>query len=306
MGKAPASAGATRHSQADSPRVAGWKGMRVRFTAWLIGGMALGAGLCGCAQQVAANQPSPLAKIGGTDELARRLAKDPVEVLQEGLDRYNRDVASYTCTLYKQERIDPRGPMGPRQKMVCKFMERPFSVYTNTVEDPIGSSKNLYVAGKWGNRMLVQPTGLAGILGCLLVEPRSALVRSCTLQFIDQFGLKQTVTTMIHSYATARKEGILTSRILGADTIDGRDTIVYDATITEPKPTGRFEFPHVRVWVDRQWLLPIAVDTWDAEGVQRGHYRYADVDFKANLTDKDFLPEANGMKLPRMASPVPR
>jgi hypothetical protein len=266
--------------------------------------MVLGAGLAGCAEQITSIQPSPFGKIGGKDELARRLAKDPVAVLQEGLDRYNRDVASYTCTLYKQERVDPQGAMGPRQKMVCKFLDRPFSVCIDTVESPIGSRKNLYVAGKWGNRMLVQPAGLAGLLGFLLVEPRGAQARACTLQFIDQFGLKQTVETMIHSYTTARKEGILTSGVLGSDTIEGRDAIVYEARIAEPKPTGRFEFPHVRVWLDREWLLPIAVDTWDAQGVQRGHYRYADVDFKANLTAKDFLPEANGMKLPRLAIPA--
>jgi hypothetical protein len=272
----------------------------------LIGAAILAAGLGGCAQESTPMEPSPVGKIVGKDELATRLAKDPAAVLQEGLAKYDRDVVSYTCTLYKQERVKPQGPMGPQQKMACKFMGKPFSVYIDTVENPIGSRKNLYVQGKWDNKMLVQPAGVAGLLGFLLVEARGAQARDCTLQFIDQFGLRRNAETMVHSCTTARKEGIFTSKVLGTETIEGRDAIVYEATITEPKPTGRFEFARVRVWLDRQWLLPTAVTAWDAQGIERGRYRYADVNFKAGLTEKDFLPEANGMKLPRLALPATR
>jgi hypothetical protein len=272
----------------------------------LIGAVVLAAGLSGCAQEMTATQPGPIAKAGGKDELARRLGQDPVAVLKEGLARYDRSVVSYTCTLYKQERVNPKGQMGPRQKMICKFMSRPLSVYIDAVENPIGSRKNLYVAGQWGNKMLVQPTGVASLLGCLFVEPRGAEARGCTLQFIDQFGLKQNAEQMIRDYTTARKEGILTSKALGNDTVEGREAIVYEATISEPKPTGRFQFSHVRVWLDRQWLLPIAVDAWDAAGIERGHYRYANVNFQAGLTAEDFLPAANGMNPPKLLPPATR
>ncbi|MFA6134493.1 MAG: DUF1571 domain-containing protein [Phycisphaerae bacterium] len=276
----------------------------MKLTALWIGSVILATSLVGCVQKPAPIAPPPAGveqfeKIAPEDELARRIAKDPVAVLQEGLDRYNRQVTSYTCTLYKQERVNPKGPMGPRQKLVCKFMDQPFSVCTDTVENPLGAKKALYVEGQWGNRMLVQPAGLGALLGFLLVEPRSAQARAVTLRFIDQFGFKRSVENMISSYQAARREALLTSKLLGTATLDGRSVIVYEARIAEPKPTGRFEFPHVRVYLDRQWLLPIAVDTWDAQGVQRGHYRYADVNFDANLSAKDFLPETNGMRLPK-------
>src|SRR5271169_1424661 len=79
----------------------------------LVGGFALAACLIGCPPN-----PNPAPKpvdppVAGGNALAQRIAKDPVAVLQEGLDKYDRDVKSYTCTLYKQERIDPKGTMGP-------------------------------------------------------------------------------------------------------------------------------------------------------------------------------------------------
>jgi outer membrane lipoprotein-sorting protein len=74
---------------------------------------------------------------------------------------------------------------------------------------------------------------------------------------------------------------------------------VLDVDIREPKPTGRFEFPHVRVYVDREWRLPVAADIWDADGIERGRYRYADVKFNVGLTDADFAPATYGLKPPK-------
>lgn len=262
------------------------------------------AGMVGCVQTPAPAPVAPPVKADATDPLAQRVARDPIAVLQEGLDRYNRNVTSYTCTLYKQERINPAGPMGLEQKMTCKFLDKPFSVYLEAVENPIGAKKVLYVEGKWDNKMLVQPAGLAVLLGFFLIDPHGSQARAETLQGIDQFGFRKSVDKMIHDFQTASKEGILTCTLLGANILAGRKVIVYEAKITEPRPTGRFEFPRIRVWLDREWLLPIAVDTWDAQGIERGHYRYVDVDFNAKLAPKDFLPETNGMKSPK-ESPQP-
>ena len=71
-----------------------------------------------------------------------------------------RNVTSYTCTLLQQERVDPAGPMGPLEKMLCRCMERPFSVFLDAVENPVGARKALYVQGQWNNMMLVKPAGL--------------------------------------------------------------------------------------------------------------------------------------------------
>ena len=280
-----------------------WKSSAASTTSselW-IGGIVLAAGLAGCIQTPAPVPVDPPVASETNDPLARRIAKDVIAVLQEGLDRYDSNVTSYTCTLRKRERIDPKGPMAPEQEMACKFMDKPFSVYADTVRNPLGARKLLYVEGQWDGKMLVQPTGIAALLGSVLVDPCGPQARAETLQCVPQFGLQRAAEMLIRSCQAAREEGILTTTLLGAGTVGDREVIGYEAKITEPKPTGRFEFPHVRVWLDREWLLPIGVDTWDAEGIERGHYRYADVNFKAKLTADDFLPEANGMKSPKGA-----
>ncbi|MCY2930883.1 MAG: DUF1571 domain-containing protein [Planctomycetota bacterium] len=277
----------------------------MRLTALWMGRIVLAAGLAGCIQTPQRAPVAPPVADATNDRLAQRIARDPVGVLQEGLDRYNSRVTSYTCTLHKRERVDPKGPMALEQTMVCKFLEKPFSVYADTVKNPLGARKILYIEGKWDNRMLVEPSGIGILLGFMLIDPRGPQARAETLQSIDQFGFKRSSETLIRSYRMARGEGILTTTLLGTDTLGGRDVIGYEARITEPKPTGRFNFPRVRVWLDHEWLLPIGVDTWDAEGVERGHYRYADVNFQTNLTADDFLPEANGMKSPKETHPTP-
>lgn len=269
----------------------------------LWGGVIVAAALAGCVQKPPAMKGAPVTpeQIQPTDELARRVSTDPLGVLQEGLDRYDRDVTSYTCTLYKQERIDPKGPLGLQQKLLCKFMEKPFSVYLEAVANPVGAKKTLYVQGQWGNRMLVEPAGLGSLLGFMLVEPRSPQARMNTLRFVDQFGFKRNAQDLIRDFKAAQKDGLLKGKLLGNSTVEGRDAIVYDAQIAG-SGADRFEFPHARVWLDRQWLLPIAVELWDAQGVQRGIYRYADVNFEAHLTARDFTPQANGMRVPQTAT----
>lgn len=285
----------------------------MKFATLQITAMVLVSSLLGCAHKparvapkpAAATRPAasrpaasaPTAKPGAEGDLGQRLAKDPIAVFQEGLDRYSRTVKSYACVLYKQERLNPRGPMGPVQKMESKFMQMPFSVFTDSVENPIGAKKVLFVEGKWENRMLAQPTGPAGLLGFVLVDPHSPEVRANTLQSVDQFGFKRNAETIVRDLKTARREGVLSVKVVGEDTIEGRSAIVCDAKVTHFRP-GQFQYPHIKIWVDREWLLPIAIDTWDEQGIERGHYRYGDINLTANLTANDFTPEANGMRLP--------
>lgn len=275
-----------------------------RRATWWMTVAAVAPSLMGCQQLLKPVEPSPGEKITANQRLAKRIGKEPVAVLQEGLDRYNREVKSYTCTLYQQERLNPTGPMGPVQKMHAKCMEKPFSVYVDAVENPLGASKALFIEGRWGNKMLVLPSGLASLLGCLLIDPHGPQARAVGLRPIDLFGFRRNIEYMIDIYTTADKEGILTSQVLGLGEVQGRPVVIYEVKIREPKPTGRFQFPHVRLSIDCQWLVPIAIDAWDAEGIARGHYRYVDVNLKANLTAKDFVPEANGMTSPPGSAPA--
>ncbi len=236
------------------------------------------------------------------DPLVRDIRRDPLAALQSGLDWYRGlPVRDYTCTVYKQERIDPKAPdFLPEQKLSFKFRGQPFSVYSDTLVNPRGGKEVLYVEGRWGNRMLVKPAGLGALfVKTLAVDPHGELARSNTLRFVDQFGFERSLESMIGSYRQARDEGALKIAVLGEAEVSGRSTLVLDVRVEEAAPSGHFEYPHVRICVDREWRLPLAATIWDAAGVERGRYRYADVQFNVGLTDADFDPSAYGMRPPK-------
>ena len=64
----------------------------MRLTALWMGRIVLAAGLAGCTQ-TPVRVPPPVAD-ATSDRLAQRIAADPIAVLQEGLDKYNNNVAS--------------------------------------------------------------------------------------------------------------------------------------------------------------------------------------------------------------------
>ncbi|MCG3179610.1 MAG: hypothetical protein BIFFINMI_01950 [Phycisphaerae bacterium] len=257
-------------------------------------GVLAGALLLGGCEGKNISEIVEVSPAAANDPLAKRFSQDPLGVLADGLKWYDANVKDYTCTLYKQERLDPAGSFGDEQKVLCWFKDSPFSVYTETVENPNGASKALYVEGKWDNRMRVRTSGLIPLN--VWAEPRSALARAKTLRFIDEFGFKRSVGRMVAAFKTAETDRILKFKVNGSAKVGDRDTLVVESFIAEAKPSGRFDNPHLKLYIDRQWLLPLYVETWDAAGVARGRYKFVDVKFNAGLTDANFSLEKTGLK----------
>jgi len=263
--------------------------LAVLTMACVAGAMAL----AGCGPTVL-SEPIQIVPAMANDPLAQRIKTDPIAAIDAGLAWYDQHVRDYTCTLYKRERMDPKAAdFLPEQKVLCRFKEDPYSVFTHVVVNARGADKALYVEGKWNGHMLVRTSGLIGLT--LEAEPRGKLARQNTLRFIDQFGFKRSLQNIRRSLSTALAEGLLTLKVLGVGEIGGRDVIVIESRIREPAPTGRFDFPHLQVYLDREWLIPLGVDVWDAQDIARGQYRLTDIGFNVGLTDADFAPKAVGL-----------
>lgn len=246
-----------------------------------------------------AQMPKPSATVhvatsAKDDPLARQFAADPIKFLDAGLAWYDGHVKDYTCTLYKLERMKSTdADFQPEQKILCKFKENPYSVYTYAVKNARGAEKALYVEGKWNGRMKARTGGFLPLT--VETDPRGALARQNTLRFIDQFGFKRSLKTITDSLRTAWGEKIVRLEAVGAGNVGGRDVLIVESWISDPTPTGRFEFPHVRAYLDRESRLPLCVELWDPAGIQRARYRFEDVKFNTGLTDEDFTLKANGM-----------
>src|SRR5262245_36103000 len=81
-------------------------------------------------------QPGPVvsevvAETAG-DPMAELAKKDPVAFLEKCLERYDKEVRGYNCTLEKQERLD--GVVQSKEVTENHFQEQPFRIYMHWLQ----------------------------------------------------------------------------------------------------------------------------------------------------------------------------
>jgi hypothetical protein len=226
-------------------------------------------------------------------ELART---DHIALLNHCMAHYDRTVEDYTCTLMKQERI--RGAWGDEQEVSVKFRQKPFSVAMKFVRNaPIGD-RVIYVEGKYDNKMLVRPkSGILRMLtgGSVFREPAGAEAMKKTLRPVNLFGFRRGTLALIGVYEQAKKAGHLKESYVGTAEVAGRQTLVLERFLP---PEGDYPAWRTLIYVDTEYLVPICIEGWDWAKQRNCRYVYKDIQFNVGLTDDDFLPEANGIKVP--------
>ena len=253
----------------------------------------------------AVHAPSTTQPAAETQAEAKQFAADPIAYVQAGRAWYDQHVKDYTCTLYKKERIDPKAAdFLSEQKMLCKFKENPFSVFTDTVVNPRGADRALYVetVGQKDWKMKARAKVL-GLPVTAEVDPRGPEARQHTLRFVDQFGFKRSLEQIIKTLKVVQAEAKTAGKGGAASQISfkqvgkvgDRDVLIFEYWLKEAAPTGQFEFPHGRIYLDREWRLPLGVDLYDAKDIERAEYRFTDIKFNTGLTDADFTTKKNGM-----------
>ncbi|MBN1942121.1 MAG: DUF1571 domain-containing protein [Phycisphaerae bacterium] len=256
-------------------------------------------------EQVVTSDPSLLQELchmAETNHLA--LLKLCQAELNKG--RYNH----YTATFVKQEQI--RGQLGPEQHIRAKFMASPFSVaMTWTKNAPTGNAL-VYVDGKFPDKtgrsqMVVQPTSnflrrLVG--GSVLRLPDGPDAMRNTLRPCTMFGFRNSLQSLIDVYELARKRGECneqwgyrdpkTGRDVKFAEVDGRKCIVLVRFLPRRK-----DYPARRtlIFIDLEYLLPVQVIGYDWNDKFFCNYEYRDVNFSADLGEKDFTPAANGITM---------
>jgi hypothetical protein len=222
---------------------------------------------------------------------------DHVALLEHCLRNYERFCRDYTCTLIKHERI--RGHLPPQpQEVAVKFRESPFSVSMRWVRNaPIGD-RVLYVEGKYRDQMLVRPKGLLVLLtgGPVFRKPDGAEAMKNTLRPVNLFGFKRGMRELLNVYRQARQAGDCREGFAGSATVEGRQALVLERYLP-----AKNDYPAWKtvIYIDQEYLVPLCIEGFDWDHKLSSRYVYRDLRFNVGLTDDDFLPEANDMKLPR-------
>jgi hypothetical protein len=221
---------------------------------------------------------------------------DHITLLEYCLANYEGRFRNYTCTMIKQERINQ--VVGKEQEIHVKFMEEPYSVAMAWTPEtaPIGD-RALYAQGRYNNQMLVRPNGVLNqLVGTVMRPPDGPEARRSTLRPINQFGFRRSMESLLKVYRKARSAGDLKEAFGGYAEVGGREAIALVRYLP-----AKDDYPAARtvIFLDLEYLVPIAVEGYDWDGKLACRYVYKDLAFNVGLTSSDFLPAANGMAPPK-------
>jgi len=230
-----------------------------------------------------------------TPELRKLAQSDHVALLEYCL-RNCQKYTDYRCTFIKQELI--RGKVGEEQQVKVKFRREPFSVAMAWQKNPPRGDRVLYVEGKYGNQMLVRPSGAIAraLAPTVLRDPNGPDARRTTLRTVNMFGFERGLENLLKVYKQAKQRGDLREKLLEDAEVKGRNTFV----LARYLPEGR-GYPAYKtlIYIDQEYLVPIMIEGLDSNGQYICQYVYTDIEFNPGLTDKDFLPENNDLVTPK-------
>jgi hypothetical protein len=239
---------------------------------------------------------APAESTGPVQRLEQLARTDHVALIEQCLENYRQNVADYTCTFKKQERI--RGAIGLEQEIQVRFRQEPFSVAMTWVSHPPMGDRVLYVEGRNGGQMLVRPA--SSILRALAPEgvwrqPDGDEAKASTLRTVDRFGFERGMLSLLDVYRHAKAGGRLQEQFGGYYQVNGRQAMQLVRVLTDKD--GQCPARKTHIYIDVEYLVPVMIEAfgWDNEEFL---YRYVYSDIKSNvgLTETAFTPESIGLK----------
>ena len=213
---------------------------------------------------------------------------------RSGLDTVNRNIADYTCTMVKRERID--GKVTGPEYMYVKIRQHPFSVYMYFLKPANEAGREvIYVEGRNRGKMIAhEGQGLRKRLGAVELLPTSALAMEGNKYPITQVGVKNLLTRLIEVGTEDMKYGECTVTYRKNARVNDRVCTIIE--VTHPVPRRNFLFHKALIYVDDQLNVPIRYEayTWPktpgGRPVLDEEYTYLNMKVNVGLTDADFDP----------------
>jgi hypothetical protein len=216
---------------------------------------------------------------------ALSLAKSSLEALDE--------VKDYTCVFVKQERVD--GQLLDEERLEMKVRHKPFSVYMRFIQpESLAGQEAIYVEGGNDGKLVAHANGLKGkVVGTIVLDPTGFLAMRNNRYPITNAGMKNLVTLLVQ--LGQRKDLLKDCRVEFID--DGKigDRSCMLIEISNPRPVGDFRLAKAKIWLDREWNVPLGFESWEwpkrgKEPVLAERYQYLQVKFDQGLDDLDFDP----------------
>ena len=205
----------------------------------------------------------------------------------------------YTCTFFKQERIDSE--MSDGQLIELKIRHKPFSVYMKWLSGDTGREV-LYVDGLDDNRMTVHPGGWkARLVPALKLDPDGSLAMREARHPVTMVGLAKLCDEIINRRKIELdRRHPLRCRLIENEVVNGRVCYCFVSMYLDRKVSE--EYRKSIQYIDKEWLLPVCVKnyTWaeakqtfaDEKALDEAtlieNYAYSELQFNQQLASKDF------------------
>ena len=235
-------------------------------------------------------QPQP------ADELLALAQRDPLGLVRRAHEKFNREVSDYRCMLAKQELLD--GELSEVQEIEVRIRKSPLSIYMLWQQNAGDAKRALFkddpeFVDSDGNLLArVEPAGsiVRLFVTDVFVPVKGERAEKASRRTIDECGFDTTFRLMERYCSQAREAGVLELDFAGTAEIDGRPTLVLVRHLPYKGDGGTYPDAKLVLHLDREWLLPVAVESFaDRAGTRLlGRYVFTKVQLNPGLKDADF------------------
>lgn len=222
--------------------------------------------------------------------------RDPMRLVEQGREYYDRNIREYRCTLVKQERLGNK--LTDVQEIEIRYRENPYAVYMLWKSNPDGARRALhmhsddYVDERGRKLVRVEPNGAVARLFTkdIFLPLDGAQVRKESRRAIDEAGFRSTFELLEHYNAIAKERGVLDLKLAGTGEIDGRPTYVLQRDLPYQGADGPYPDARMKLHLDQEWLLPVAVYSYadHNEETLLGSYVFTDIEINPNFDELAF------------------
>ncbi|MBS1272160.1 MAG: hypothetical protein MAGBODY4_01299 [Candidatus Marinimicrobia bacterium] len=209
-----------------------------------------------------------------------------LQIITSLQERYT-EINGYTCTFYKQERID--GEMNPRETIFMKF-RKPFQLYMKWIEDPYQGRELLYKKGWNEEKVRVRQHSFPYLT--VNVSPTGGLAMKGNRHPVTEAGLGNTIDIIVSDYQRGQSRPADTVRYFdrGTDTLYDEKVRCIEAVMPKDPESGYYSH-RALICISKKTNLPVQVKIWDATNTLVENYGYANIQMNPGLTNEDFFPE---------------
>lgn len=190
----------------------------------------------------------------------QHVAQPLLDMAQQRLVAFNREVQTYQCVIHRRERVN--GRLEARQSVSLRVRQEPFAVYLNTLSPAEHAGREiLYNPRRYGAQIIVKNGGprLAFVTTSLALD--SALLKSKTNYGPQDWGITQLLEELILVLQEEVKHAEVHVEYFEGAKVG--DRLAYGARIVNPIRRQGLQFYQAVVLIDNELQLPVYYQTFD-------------------------------------------